>query len=518
MLEPELFDVYLSYYPKATVAKPTLPTAHKASPVDMDFYDVNFPDPASILYPLPVMTGSIPVVGRRAVQVPSLPVGKPNPTIYDSELLLLLKGSSCPTPVTTSTRKEFATFRHGSFLLFSQRGLLETQPLEYSCLSVSPGATIKDNCSESVQDLSKQATGSFLLPKSTEVSGYTFPSEKDRFASSAHTTSSATSEMTEILDTAKDMLLLVDNLKPGHSYSAVIDFHRPVALTDISIQVSSYFMAVAIDVWLKKDGEKDSTRVAKCSELLEKSLMIGNLSPPPICQFARITYIARMNASHEKLTASIGLFFGWPVLDESDVPTEAALAAAEAHLLAQYHSHHHRLEKTLSSFIANQHSQKYLQSTVEKKVTSARQDCYSAQVKLARYCHWARQLCHYDGERNKDTCAAPGQFSLASKTSKVDLSVVPLKKLVKCAGCLVDTLLTLTQSSPEESNLLHISEEDCCTLFSSLCIASTPKLYARPCALLISLCGSAPWWGRFIASTASTMFAGDQTIVFDKER
>ena len=524
MLEPDLFDVYLSYYPKATVSKSSQPTVPKANPFEFDYYDVGIPAPfpeavSSTMSTVSTVSGQALVVGRRAMQMPPLPIGKPNPTIYDSELLLLLKGSSCPVPVTASTRKEFAAFRHGSFLLFSQRGLLETQPLEYSCLSVSPGASIKDSAPEIVQDTSKHSTGYFLLPpKSTEFSGYMFPSEKDRFAPSIHATSLATSETTAILDAAKDMLLVVDNLKPGHTYSAVIDFHRQVALTDISIQVSSYFMAVVVDVWLKKDGETESVRVAKCSELLEKSLMIGNLSPPPICQFARVTYIARMNASHEKLTTSLGYFFGRPVLSESEIPTESVLSTAEANLLAQYHSCRRQLEKSLSVFITNQHSPNHFQSTAEKKVRSACQDCYCAQVKLARFHHWARQLCRYDGERNRHSCAVPGQFSLASKTKEIEFSVIPLKKLVKCAGCLVDTLLTMTQSLPEEPNFVRISEDDCSLLFNSLCITSTPKLYARPCALLISLCGAAPWWGRFIASTASAMFAGDQTVVFDKER
>ena len=258
VLEPDLFDVYLSYYPKATSSKSSQPTAPKANPFEYELYDMTttFPLP-EVVTAVPAMPAPLPFVGRRTMQMPPLPIGKPNPTIYDSELLLLLKGSSCPVPVTASMRKEFAAFRHGSFLLFPQRGLLETQPLEYSCLSVSPGAAIKENSSENVQDTSKHATGYFLLPpKSTEFSGYLFPSEKERSTPFLPATSSSSYETSEILDMAKDMLLVVDNLKPGHSYSAVIDFHRQVALTDISIQVSSYFMAVVVDVWLKKDGEK----------------------------------------------------------------------------------------------------------------------------------------------------------------------------------------------------------------------------------------------------------------------
>ena len=130
-----------------------------------------------------------------------------------------------------------------------------------------------------------------------------------------------------------------------------------------------------------------------------------------------------------------------------------------------------------------------------------------------------------------------GVLCLGEQARLLDLSEMSSSRLYKFVGCLVDTLLVLSDQQyseedpskagfPEEAiqvferqqTLPPMSEEDCYLLFSVLCIHGVPKLHARACGLLIRLCGSQPWWGRLITSTAIELFSSRQTAVFDKER
>lgn len=90
----------------------------------------------------------------------------------------------------------------------------------------------------------------------------------------------------------------------------------------------------------------------------------------------------------------------------------------------------------------------------------------------------------------------------------------------------MDTLLALTDQQGEALDEIFPldgreclpTESECSLLFMTLCIHGIPKFHARACALLIRLCGSQPWWGRFICSTIEKLFAARQTAVFNKDR
>ncbi len=116
-----------------------------------------------------------------------------------------------------------------------------------------------------------------------------------------------------------------------------------------------------------------------------------------------------------------------------------------------------------------------------------------------------------------------GVFHLSQLSTCLDFSAVSVSQLSKLAGCLVDTLLVLTDRHNEETEeVLPVtclpSESECSLLFMTLCIHGIPKFHARACALLLRLCGSQPWWGRFICSAITELFAGSQTAIFNKDR
>ena len=64
----------------------------------------------------------------------------------------------------------------------------------------------------------------------------------------------------------------------------------------------------------------------------------------------------------------------------------------------------------------------------------------------------------------------------------------------------------------------HVTEDECRLLFSSLCVHGVLRVQARACALLLRLCGSQPWWGEMVVSTASDLFSPQQNTSFNKKR
>ena len=147
-----------------------------------------------------------------------------------------------------------------------------------------------------------------------------------------------------------------------------------------------------------------------------------------------------------------------------------------------------------------------------------------------------------------------GVLQLEQQLQLLDLSEMSSSRLYKFSGCLVDTLLVLNDQSDEGNEARHqtsnarsetgqssseaspeengsrdlavqaskhpptLTESECSLLFSTLCINGVPKLHARACALLVRLCGSQAWWGRFICSAMEELFSVRQTAVFNKER
>lgn len=346
IFEPELFDIYLSYCQKSssvmTKSKSILPgtlqssfnvsnfTSSLASAYNMyaSTGDLNASYTDSMLMGLPQSptgqyyftpptgvpaSSSKPLLASypKKMVVPGIsgtvPAGtthivtdKGGHTIYDSELKLLLDSKKTELQ-SKKFVEDFTTYKHGSFLLYSQRGLLETLPLTYACLSVTGNATVLEpNIHTLPQAPEHQPTQTqvSLVPKTT---GYSYPlgpvetdQQKQEFTlHKRHVSSSSVHPIPQILTdisiTPKELMMQIESLKSGVAYSALLKFAQPVALTDISIPATGSMSSVSVDVWLEPDGERACVRVAQSSEIKTRSLMMGNMTPPPVCQYVKVS-------------------------------------------------------------------------------------------------------------------------------------------------------------------------------------------------------------------------------------
>ena len=505
VLDKELFDIALFYHPKPASKVPPISTT--AMPTS---YLATVEDPYSDDHDLSLLPSIATLKSKEATPSPSLPT-LASPTIHDAELLLLLRGKNEEVSAMALTEKEFATFKHGSFLLYPQRGLIETLPLSYGCVSVSQGASVQEEVpkdSKAAGAVDPLLTAYLNVHQPSRHSGYMFNSRTGRYLPQ-NAPNIRSDEVPSILESPKELCMCVDGLKPGCAYSAVIVFPQRVLLTDINIQANTYMFSVAIDTWLQ-DGDVPC-RVVQSHDLLKRSLIIGNLSPPPLCCYARITYVAKMSATSEKCAVSLGTYHGRPdcLLDYPSL-----LVATETRLTLEYHLHREELEDALSMYSQGEPPSAVLGRQMEKQVASLYQKCSNAQIKLARM--------HYMVQESKKGKRERGGISLARLRSVAATTVqLPLKKLHKLAVCLVDVLLILLSKGPNVgvSESLVLGNNDCRNLFMSFCVGESPSVHARLCALLITLYGNQRWWGSFLSETLASLFNEPHPLIkFDKER
>ena len=217
-------------------------------------------------------------------------------TIYDSELQLLLD-SSKKTKKNQEKKfiEEFTTYKHGSFLLYSQRGLLETLPLAYMCLSVSGNATVLEPSIHTLPHVPENQSQQPQVSLISKTSGYKYPIvHTDQEKTFQNRISNSTSNpipqiLADISASPKELVMQIDSLKSGVAYSALLKFPQPVLLTDISIPATGSMSSVSVDVWLNEGGEKsEGVRVAQSLEIKTRSLMLGSLTPRPLCQYVKV--------------------------------------------------------------------------------------------------------------------------------------------------------------------------------------------------------------------------------------
>lgn len=238
----------------------------------------------------------------------------------------------------------------------------------------------------------------------------------------------------------------------------------------------------------------------------------------------------------------LGSFFGQPVFSpESPLPS-VLLHSLEEMMLGQYLTARDRLTSALMAYAdvarkGDSSSNATLLKQCESGVSNRYQNCFKAQVRLARLRNFIRTQESSATGSEKDP--RQGVFTVDEELQKLDLSELASSRLYKLVGCLVDALLVLNDHGEVEKGqtgetgleelpklaslqssqqLPTLTESECSLLFTTLCVHGVPKLHARPCAILIRLCGSQPWWGRFITNAALQLFSSSQTAVFNRER
>ena len=82
----------------------------------------------------------------------------------------------------------------------------------------------------------------------------------------------------------------------------MLDFGKPVLLTDIIVPACGDLASLSIDTWVEGE-EVDGQRLVVSTDIGIRSLVMNELMPPPVCRYLKVRNTDRFstNRSHEIL-------------------------------------------------------------------------------------------------------------------------------------------------------------------------------------------------------------------------
>ncbi|KAH3853370.1 hypothetical protein DPMN_095892 [Dreissena polymorpha] len=135
-------------------------------------------------------------------------------------------------------------------------------------------------------------------------------------------------------------VLIIDRIYSGARRFVILDFGKPILLTDVAIPMCSDLASLSVDVWVRGE-ETDGHRLVVAADIGYRSLIMNNIMPAPVCRYLKITTIGRYGSGTTRSKIPIGAFYGhsyilpWeqpsrevgPGVGHPDIPTSSQLQA-----------------------------------------------------------------------------------------------------------------------------------------------------------------------------------------------
>ena len=81
--------------------------------------------------------------------------------------------------------------------------------------------------------------------------------------------------------------MLISYHAVGARRFVVLDFNKPVLLTDVIIPTSTDLASLSIDIWVQGE-ENDGQRLVVSTDIGIRSLILNNMMPPPVCRYLKV--------------------------------------------------------------------------------------------------------------------------------------------------------------------------------------------------------------------------------------
>lgn len=82
--------------------------------------------------------------------------------------------------------------------------------------------------------------------------------------------------------------MVIERMHSGARRFIVLDFGRPVLLTDLLIPACCELLSLSIDIWNKSE-ETDAIRLVVTPDIALKNLILSDIQPPPICRYLKVS-------------------------------------------------------------------------------------------------------------------------------------------------------------------------------------------------------------------------------------
>ncbi|KAL4237916.1 Baculoviral IAP repeat-containing protein 6 [Mactra antiquata] len=345
-------------------------------------------------------------------------------------------------------------------------------------------------------------------------------------------------------------VLVIERIYSGARRFAILDFGKPVVLTDVIIPLCEDLASLSIDVWIHGE-EPDGQRLVVASDIGVRSLVMNNIMPPPVCRYLKITTIGRYGSGTTRSKIPIGAFYGhsyilpWEWSGKVDQHNTSSYTSstcqldlpAQSQLLSHLGSFMSLLEDIqcryslararLTSLVqivqsmqyANFHTQYYLKKTKnndeDNGIIQAYSECLQLQLQQNLAMRAIDRLQSAIGLR-VPTTQYPTDQSLILKQASTD-------KLRCILENLLETLISVTTTSssilrPPVSLYICMDHTVCMDVFKYLCFHGTPRLQILTGMVLVRVCGSQPWFGDFLGNMMQEYFHSETSQVFSQDR
>uniref|UniRef100_A0A8C6JNE8 Dual E2 ubiquitin-conjugating enzyme/E3 ubiquitin-protein ligase BIRC6 n=1 Tax=Melopsittacus undulatus TaxID=13146 RepID=A0A8C6JNE8_MELUD len=467
----------------------------------------------------------------------------------------------------------------GSFT--SLTGLLEVEPLHFTCVSTSDGTRIeRDDASTftvstfgvtpAVGGLSSGTVGeaSTALSSAAQVALQSLShamasaeqqlqvlQEKQQYYL-LHTLTViifnplgsglalAISHASHFLQPPPHQSIIIERMHSGARRFVTLDFGRPILLTDVLIPTCGDLASLSIDIWTLGE-EVDGRRLVVATDISTHSLILHDLLPPPVCRFMKITVIGRYGSTNARAKIPLGFYYGHTYilpfendlklmhdpLREGEAANQpeidqhlAMMIALQEDIQCRYNLACHRLEILLQSIdlppLNSANNAQYFLRKPDKAVEEDSRvfSAYQDCIQLQLQLN----LAHHAVQRLKVALGASRKTLKEQSDPKELIQMSSTEQLRTIIRYLLDTLLSLLHSSNGHSVPVVLQStfhaQACEELFKHLCISGTPKIRLHTGLLLVQLCGGERWWGQFLSNVLQELYNSEQLLIFPQDR
>ncbi|XP_054283105.1 baculoviral IAP repeat-containing protein 6 [Macrosteles quadrilineatus] len=506
------------------------------TPFEPELFDQEPPAPAKFS-PTPLiytMGGTNFVWANDVVNAPSGPppvnssTPLPPPGADDLRDLLNIKAKCTGEGRSSTSHSQLRSLTANHHM----KGLLEVQPLHFTCHATSDGTKLEkmDSGEAGNKVISEAIVNYFEAPPISPISPPVV---------SNHVDSNGPKKVTEnnlerlpwqqLVMAPPQHMLVVERMHSGARRFVVLDLGSPVLLTDLYVPACPDLLSLSIDLWTVGE-DTDARRLVVAPDITTKTLIMNDITPPPVVRFIKITTIGRYGMNTTKCKIPIGCFYGHLIVLPGDdyaeknnqVPQStniqnqlSVLSALFEDIQCRYSLACSKLQDLLSPLltaeIANvSHMHHYLRRGSEllkpstSKITTAYQECITYQHQLNSVRSVMRRL---------GSSSEPPDPNNALTTACTD-------KLRVLGENLLDLLLFLVYDAVcmPKSVCGRLDQSMCEQLFHWLCVGEETRTQLATCTLLVRICGLQPWWGDFLVSTLTNLYSSNQVNIFPQDR
>ncbi|XP_052766452.1 baculoviral IAP repeat-containing protein 6-like isoform X2 [Mya arenaria] len=362
-----------------------------------------------------------------------------------------------------------------------------------------------------------------------------------KMTGSPRPTLSAVPTTHSLLQPPPPQVLVIERIYSGARRFVILDFGKPILLTDVIIPMCSDLASLSIDVWVKGE-ETDGQRLIVASDIGYRSLVMNNIMPSPVCRYLKITTIGRYGSGTTRSKIPVGAFYGhsyilpweWSTRSEGagllDFPAQSQLLSQLGSFMSllediqcRYSLAKARLGGLLQTVegqqLPNQHTQYFLKraknNDEDNNIAQAYNECLQLQLQQNLAMRAIDRLQSAIGLRVPQVSFLDNPAVLVRQACT--------DKLRCLMESLLETVISLTHTSPSipktPATLFTCMDHQACeSVFRHLCLSGTPRLQVLTGMMLVRVCGTQPWFGEFLGNMLQQYFNSEAGQVFSQDR